>query len=130
MKLIRKLDIFIILILLLASFIPNLIYLTSHDNTYKHIYAKISVNGELLDTIDLSNQTISTLTINCDLGSNTIYLSNNSVYISHADCPDHLCVKQGAISKVGETIICLPHKLIIELKGDKDDSSSDMILSH
>ena len=47
-----------------------------------------------------------------------------------ANCNDALCVKQGNISKVGQTIICLPHKLIIEIKGDELDSKDDLILSH
>ena len=35
--------------------------------------------------------------------------------MTSADCPDHLCVKQKAISKEGESIICLPNKVIVEV---------------
>ena len=34
-----------------------------------------------------------------------------------ADCPDRLCVKQGSISKNGESIVCLPHKVIVTVTG-------------
>ena len=36
-------------------------------------------------------------------------------YMSGADCPDKLCVKQKAISKKGESIVCLPHKLVVQV---------------
>ena len=48
-------------------------------------------------------------------GFNTVVVKNNKAYIKEADCPDRLCVKQGKISKTGETIICLPHRLIVEV---------------
>ena len=40
------------------------------------------------------------------------------------------CIKQGSISKIGKTLICLLNELIIEIKGDEYDSSDDLILSH
>ena len=32
-----------------------------------------------------------------------------------SSCPDLICVKHQAVSGTGESIICLPHKLIIEI---------------
>lgn len=58
-------------------------------------------------------------TISNDMGTNTVVVENNQVYITDADCPDKRCVKQGAISDPGEVIICLPHKLIIEVSDGK-----------
>lgn len=45
--------------------------------------------------------------------------------MTSADCPDHLCVKQKAISKGGESIICLPNKVVVTVKSDmKSDIDS------
>lgn len=45
--------------------------------------------------------------------------------MTSADCPDHLCVKQKAISKEGESIICLPNKVVVTVKSDtKSDIDS------
>ena len=33
-----------------------------------------------------------------------------------ADCPDKLCVNQHAISSNGETIVCLPNKVVVEVE--------------
>ena len=37
-----------------------------------------------------------------------------------ADCPDQLCVKQKAVSKNKESIICLPNKIIVEVDSHKN----------
>ena len=70
------------------------------------------------------------LSISTDHGNNTIIINGNEIKIVDADCKDKLCIKQGSISKIGKTLICLPNELIIEIKGDEYDSSDDFILSH
>ena len=57
-----------------------------------------------------------------------LLVKDKSISITHADCHDSLCVSQGSKSKVGDTIVCLPNKLIIEIKGKEEDSSSDDII--
>ncbi|PMQ02358.1 MAG: hypothetical protein CBR30_01515 [Dictyoglomus sp. NZ13-RE01] len=34
-------------------------------------------------------------------------------------CPDKLCVKQGWIKKVGESIVCLPNRVVLRLEGKR-----------
>ena len=48
---------------------------------------------------------------------NTLVIKNGSASIIAADCPDKLCVKQRKVSKAGETITCLPHRLVIRIDG-------------
>ena len=50
------------------------------------------------------------LVITCDEGSNVVLLENGRISIVQADCPDKLCVEQGAITTGGVPIVCLPHK--------------------
>ena len=49
---------------------------------------------------------------------NTLVISDGKAYVEGADCPDRLCVKQHAVSRTGETIICLPHRLVIRIEGE------------
>ena len=49
---------------------------------------------------------------------NIIRIEDNQVYMKQADCLDQTCVKQGPISSNGESIICLPHKLVVTVEGD------------
>ena len=51
-------------------------------------------------------------------GINSIIIRNGSVLASDADCPDKLCVKTGKINRAGETIVCLPHRVVVEIKMD------------
>ena len=52
-------------------------------------------------------------------GENTLVIENGEAYISQASCPDHICVHQGRVSFDGETIVCLPNRLIVTIEGGK-----------
>lgn len=54
---------------------------------------------------------------------NLILISGESVRVTDADCPDKLCIRQRSISRNGESIICLPHKLVITIESPEE---SDM----
>ena len=47
---------------------------------------------------------------------NIVEISGGKVHMDSADCPDKLCVKQGWISREGETVICLPHQVVVEVR--------------
>lgn len=49
---------------------------------------------------------------------NKLVIKDGVVYVEDANCKDVICVQHGAISKVNETITCLPHKLIVYVVGD------------
>lgn len=131
MRIIKKMDIVIIAVLLIISFTPHLIFFKTSQKSSKNNYAIIQVDGKIHKKIDLSKVKKSEkVNLNLPNGKNTLLIKNNSIQMDSANCNDALCVKQGNISKVGQTIICLPHKLIIEIKGDELDSKDDLILSH
>ena len=55
------------------------------------------------------NQTI-------DTGTNMIIIQYGTVYMQHSNCKNQICINSGKISKKGETIVCLPNKVIVEIK--------------
>lgn len=63
-----------------------------------------------------------------DEGTNVIQIRDGKANIIEADCPDQLCVYQKAISKVGEMIVCLPNKIVIEVEGT-EKSELDAIVN-
>ena len=75
----------------------------------------VSVDGEERMTFDLDRDL--DYLLETEYGSNRITIHNGEVSCKEADCPDKICVKHSAISAAGETIICLPHKLVLEVKG-------------
>lgn len=46
-------------------------------------------------------------------GTNILRIEDGKAYLVSANCPDHLCVKQGKIDQSGETITCLPNRLTV-----------------
>lgn len=59
-------------------------------------------------------------------GTNILCIRNGKAYLTDADCPDHLCVKQGKIDQTGETITCLPNRLTVTVYG-AEDSEVDLV---
>lgn len=47
---------------------------------------------------------------------NTVVVENRTVFMKNASCPDQICVHHKAVSKDGETIICLPNQVFIEIE--------------
>ena len=79
--------------------------------------ADIYVDGVLYKTVDLQAVTIPyTEEIQTEYGSNQISVSHGSIAVSDADCPDRLCVEQGAVSSSALPIVCLPHRLVIQIR--------------
>lgn len=70
------------------------------------------------------------ITIETELGYNTIAVEDGEVYVVDADCKTHDCMKQGKISRPPQQIICLPHRLWIEIvdpsseEGEEDQGSA------
>ena len=79
--------------------------------------AEIYQNGELIKTVELSENT--EFTVTCAEGFNVITVEDGKICVSSADCPDKVCVKQGKISGA-VPIVCLPHRLEIRVV-DGDD---------
>lgn len=64
-------------------------------------------------------------TVTTDLGYNTIVIENHTVRIDSSDCKNQICVNEGAIDTPGQTIVCLPHKVVVQIvDASGSDSSS------
>ena len=54
-------------------------------------------------------------------GTNILVIENGKAFVTYANCPDGLCVNQGKISLTGDRIVCLPNKLMIEIRGAEEE---------
>lgn len=84
-----------------------------------NVYVEINVDGELYKKVKLNDE--KEIKIEREDGYNIIRVHDNGVEMTEANCPDQICVKSGFISKVGSTIVCLPHKIYVEIVGDMED---------
>ncbi len=79
------------------------------------------MDGKVIKKITFDKNMIGkTIDIRTQYGYNKIEIGDGKVRVIDADCPDKLDVKQGWISKSGEIIVCLPHKLTIEIVGENE----------
>lgn len=82
----------------------------------------VKVNGELTGTYSLNEDQ----EVEINQGSNILEIKNGRADMLEADCPDQLCVHQKAVSASNENIICLPNKVIVEIRS-RTDSQIDMV---
>lgn len=112
-----KIAALIIIVLLVISTAGVLIYKNRMESSSR--IALIKQDGKLIKTINLSTVKNSEEFIikYKDNDFNKIKVEKGRIRITDANCPDKICVKKGWISKPGENIVCLPHRLIISIDG-------------
>ena len=86
-------------------------------------YARITVDGEVYGTYSLLEE--QTISVSTDAGENVLCIADGEIWMEEADCPDGLCINQGKISGSNETIVCLPHKLVVSIEGEDADETED-----
>ena len=107
---ITKKEIFILLGIIAAALIALLVIeLTSHKGST----AVITIENEIIKVSDLSFS--GEFTVN-GIENVTFEVKDGSIRVKENDCPDKICVNTGWISKTNERIICMPKKLIVEIK--------------
>ena len=112
-----KNDILLILALLvLAGAAYGILRLTREPGNE----AAVTVDGQLVLTVPLTRE--ATVTVGENRGfRNVVEVSGGRIRVTDADCPDRLCVRQGWIRFGGESIVCLPHKLVVTVRGSEHD---------
>ncbi len=73
----------------------------------------VRVAGELYGQYPLSEE--QELAIQTSYGSNTVVIKDQTVSVAYSDCRNQVCVQHSPISDAGEQIVCLPHRLSIEI---------------
>ena len=49
----------------------------------------------------------------------SIQIKNNKVRVIENTCPNKICIAQGEISREGAVIVCIPNKLLVEIKSER-----------
>lgn len=85
---------------------------------------EILVDGKVYGNYSLlEDQTIEVETL---LGNNVVVIENGIAYMREADCPDQYCVQHKPISNMHETIVCLPHKLVVQMTGKEEKQAMEI----
>ncbi len=113
----RTLVTIILCILLLAIAASLFLWLRPAGGRVANVY----LDGELLYSIDLDALTEKkTYTVETDRGVNVLVAEPGRIRVESADCPDQVCVDFGWLTDSAAPIVCLPHRLVIQLTGETD----------
>lgn len=123
----KKADVIIIgvlLVLALGGFGASQI-ISNHK--YANKYVEISLKGKLYQKVLIKNNSFKkTIEVKSDLGKNVIQIENGGARMLEADCHDKICIKEGFKNKVGQTIVCLPNKVVVEIKGENGAETDEV----
>lgn len=115
----KKNDWIFVLVILCVSLSGFFVYAKFGQKTPAQVVVK--VDGEVKEVYRLSKNR--EIQIN---DTNVLVIQDKKVTMTEADCPDQICVKHRPISKNGETIVCLPNKVIVEIVSG-DAAKSDAV---
>ncbi len=89
---------------------------------------QITVDGNVYGTYSLAKDQV--IEVKEKDFYNRIRIQDGKAYMEEANCPDGYCEEQGKISGRTQTIVCLPHKLVVEVMdadGLENDSASEQL---
>lgn len=117
-KLFKKADLIVIALIIAAA---GIFMFLGSRNSSKPV-AEISVDGKIIQTIDLDSVKEKT-EIKPDGDYNILIVAENGrIRFEHSDCEDKLCVASGNLEKSGDIAVCLPAKTVITVTGSELDA--------
>ena len=83
--------------------------------------AVVTADGEELDRFAPADLAAGPRTYTHNGYTLTVTAEGDGLHVSEADCPTQDCVHTGTISRGGQSIVCLPARIIIQLTGGQAD---------
>lgn len=114
----------IIVVIALAFLVPRWLdeNLSEKNHNNNEKVARITVDGKLFKTVKLTGKE-QTIDIKTQYGENILKVHDNGIEMVDADCPDKVCLTFGFVDRNGGTIVCLPHKLMVEVVGGSGEGA-------
>ncbi|MBC1488952.1 NusG domain II-containing protein [Listeria sp. FSL L7-1485] len=134
MKMVRPFDVIIITILILGSFLPLILFTAAEAKTASdEVIAIVSQDGKVIRKITLTGHKGNEQFTIKGKGAqyNLMEVDDERIRIKEDNSPDQVGVMMGWKSKPGDTIVCLPHKVFVEIKStakESDDPDMDLIV--
>ena len=95
----------------------------------KHLHREgkqvlIEADGKLVGNFSLREDRL--VSVDGTLGTTKVEVAGKGVRVIDSPCPLKICVESGPISRSGETLVCLPNRVVIRIKGG-DTPSVDAV---
>ena len=112
---IRKADIILAVVIAIIGIIAS-VYLTLHDTDVRNGQVVVYVDSELYGKYLLDED--QEIEVKQGDHINKITIKDGNAQMTFANCHNQDCVKQGKINDMSKSIICLPHKVVVEIQSD------------
>lgn len=114
-KIWRPLDTLIILAVLAAA-AACVVFTAGAGQSGGQLQAVVRRDGNIIKTVNLSElKKTETFTVDGDIPV-TVRLQHDGACVLESGCKDKICVKTGMLTRAGQTAVCLPAKVTLELK--------------
>ncbi len=119
MKNLRIADIFLAIFFIVVGISVSL-FLALNDNAGSK--AQVYVDGKLFGTYNLEDNKNNLREIKIDVedNHNLLVIEDGKIYMKESNCSGRECVKMGKINRKYQTIVCLPHRIMVKIK-EKDN---------
>ena len=129
-KMIKRGDVIVVLLLMVGSFLPLGIFsYVQATADHSNMQVVVQADGEIVHVFDLVDDgETETFRYEDEHGhSNTIVRTGMTVTMTDANCSDQVCVRMGEVALVGDTILCLPHKVLVEVRSESQTENTNDI---
>lgn len=118
----KRADVLLVSIVLIAAlaFLAPRWFSEDKGGPGKNLVANITVDGKLFKTVQLTEEE-QTIEVRTDRGYNILKVYDYGIEMYDADCPDKVCLGFGFITLPKQTIVCLPHRVLVEIAGTGGD---------
>ena len=89
-------------------------------------YTVVTIDGALFGNYPLSKDADIPI-IKEGIEINHLVIENGSVYMKEASCKNHICISMGRKKAKGESIVCLPNRVVVRIEGGSEERDYDVI---
>ena len=119
---IRKADIILFIVLVALGLAASAALSLSHADAGNGAKVIIESGGDLYARYPLSeDRTVIVPASGRNDHYNVVVISGGMVSVTEASCKNQVCVKHGPISRSGESIVCLPNRLVVRIENSSEE---------
>lgn len=115
----RKADLILLAVVLVLGAVLAAVLLRSSGGGV----AQVRVAGVVTASYPLDEDASYTIT-GANGGTNLLVIEDGSARIEEASCPDGVCVHTGRVRRDGQSIVCLPNQVVVEIVSETAENSS------
>ena len=88
----------------------------------------VEIDGKPYGTYTLSeNRTVEIRTGEGGEELNLLVIKDGKAFVETATCPDGICAAHKPIFRDGESIVCLPHRVVVTVRTTSDKDAPDVV---